>query len=478
MYIGRRYYANESTYRAFGPDKAAEIHAASCRVLEEQGMAVKHECARELLKAAGAFVDGEKVFVGAALVERLLKGLPSRITLYGRDGDPAMFLEGRSVYYGTGSDTVNITDFASRTRRPWTKRDIDDALRLCDALPNIDFIMSMGIISDVPVTANTREQYSRMIFNSTKPHVVVADNAEDLEDIFKMYIAVRGSAEGLRRRPYAVVYNEPTSPLLHSFEAIDKLILCAKYGVPTNYAAGGMAGATTPVSPTGTIVLNNAECLLGMVIHQLAAPGAPFVYGFGNSPMDMRTLQCCYAMPGAILIQSGMCEMAHYYNLPCWGEAGNGCSKMCDAQAVEEATQFIQMAALQGCNITHDVGYLDFGLSMSLELLVISDDIIARVKEVMAGVEVNEATLSVDEIKQAGFGGNYLRAASTRKAAKEGWRSDIGDYTTYENWTAAGSKSMEERAHEKMKKIIAEHKPKELDAAVREQVEAIVRKGY
>ena len=478
MYIGKRYYDNASSYRVFGPEKAAEIHAASCRVLEEQGMVVKHEAARELLKAAGAFVDGEKVFIGASLVERALKQLPSRITLYDRDGAPAMFLEGRNVYYGTGSDTVNITDFESRTRRLWTKKDVADALRICDALPNIDFIMSIGIISDVPVAANTREQYSQMIFNSVKPHVVVADNAEDLEDIFRMYIAVRGSAEALRLRPYAVVYNEPTSPLLHSYEAIDKLLLCAKYGVPTNYAAGGMAGATTPVSPAGTIVLNNAECLMGMVIHQLAAPGAPFVYGFGNSPMDMRTLQCCYAMPGAIQIQSGMCEMAHYYNLPCWGEAGNGCSKLCDAQAIEEATQFIQMAALQGCNITHDVGYLDFGLSISLELLVISDDIIARVKEVMAGVEVNEATLSVDEIKQAGYNGNYLRAASTRKAAKEGWRSDLGDYTTYENWCAAGSKTMEERAHEKVKKIIAEYRPKELDPSIVEKITAIVKKAY
>ena len=151
---------------------------------------------------------------------------------------------------------------------------------------------------------------------------------------------------------------------------------------------------------------------------------------------------------------------------------------MCDAQAIEEATQFIQMAALQGCNITHDVGYLDFGLSISLELLVISDDIIARVKEVMAGVEVNEATLAVDEIKHAGFNGNYLREASTRKSAKEGWRSDLGDYMTYENWTAAGSSSMEQRAHAKVKKLIAEHRPKELDPAVRKQIEEIVRKGY
>ncbi|MDD7649965.1 trimethylamine methyltransferase family protein [Cloacibacillus porcorum] len=478
MYIGKRYYSNESTYHVFGAKEAAEVHAASCRVLQEQGMLVKHEEARELLKQAGALVEGEKVFIGTSLVERSLKQLPSRVAVFDRDGEPAMFLEGRNVYYGSGSDTVNLLDYESRGRRAWTKADVQNAVRICDALPNIDFIMSMGIISDVPFEVNTREQYSQMILNSAKPHVVVADNARDLEDIFKMYIAVRGGAEALRMKPFAVVYNEPTSPLLHSFEAIDKLMLCARYGVPTNYAAGGMAGATTPISPAGTVVLNNAECLMGIVIHQLTSPGAPFVYGFGNSPMDMRTLQCCYALPGAIRIQSGMCEMAHYYNLPCWGEAGNGCSKICDEQAVEEAAQFIQMAALQGCNLTHDIGYLDFGLSYSLELLVISDDIIARTKEVMAGVEINEAALSVDEIKQAGYNGNYLRAASTRRAAKEDWRSDLGDYMTYDNWSAAGSKSMGERAHAKVLKIIEEYQPKELDNAVREKIDEIVRQAY
>lgn len=478
MYIGKRFYRNENKFCALSHEDARKIHSASCRVLEEQGMLLKHEAARELLKKAGAIVDGEIVYIGAQLVEETLKKLPSRVTLFDRNGNPAMFLEGSNVYYGTGSDTVNITEYKTRSRKPWTKTDVENAIKICDYLPNIDFIMSMGIISDVPFDVNTREQYSAMIRNSVKPHVVVADNAKDLEDIFRMYIAVRGSAEALKHKPYAVVYNEPTSPLLHSFEAIDKVMLCAKYSVPTNYAGGGMAGATTPISAAGTIVLNNAECLFGMVIHQLVNPGAPFVYGFGNAPMDMRTLQCCYALPLAIQIQSGMCAMAHYYNLPCWGEAGNGCSKMCDEQAIEEATQFIQMAALQGCNLTHDIGYLDFGLSYSLELLVISDDIIARTKEVMAGVEVNESTLAVDEIKQAGFNGNYLKAVSTRRAARENWRSSLADYTTYENWVKNGSLSMGDRAHEMVLQIIAEHKPEPLTSEQEEKIEIIVKGAY
>ena len=150
MYIGKRYYGAESTYHVFGAKEAAEIHTASCRVLQEQGMLVKHAEARELLKAAGAFVDGEKVFIDASLVERSLKQLPSRVTIFDREGMPAMFLEGRNVYYGSGSDTVNLLDYGSRGRKAWTKADVGNAVKICDALPNIDFVMSMGIISDVP----------------------------------------------------------------------------------------------------------------------------------------------------------------------------------------------------------------------------------------------------------------------------------------------------------------------------------------
>ena len=478
MYIGKRYYQKESSYCALTEKEARQVHVASCRVLQEEGMLLKHDKGRALLQKAGALVEGERVYLPVSLVEWGLKQIPSAITVFDRNGEPAMFLEGGNVYYGTGSDTVNVLDYETRGRHPWLKKDVENAIKVCDYLPNIDFIMSMGIISDVPFEVNTREQYSAMIRNSIKPHVVVADNAKDLEDIFKMYIAVRGSKEALKLKPYGVVYNEPTSPLLHSFEAIDKVMLCAEYSVPTNYAGGGMAGATTPISAAGTIVLNNAEMLFGLVIHQLVNAGAPFVYGFGNSPMDMRTAQCCYALPLAIQIQSGMCAMAHYYNLPCWGEAGNGCSKICDEQAVQEATQFIQMAALQGCNITHDIGYLDFGLSYSLELLVISDDIIARVKEVMAGVEINEASLAVDEIKRTGIGGNYLRAASTRNAVKSTWRSELADYTSYENWLKNGSSSMGERAHNKVADIIDSYVPAAIDANVDAEIEKIVSGAY
>ncbi len=169
-----------------------EIHSQACRILEELGMVVHHEAALKLLHDAGAHVDGEKVFIPAGIVENAIKTAPSRFTLYDRRGQAAMFVEHRNVYYGGGSDTPNLIDYDSKERHPWTRKDIKNGITLCDALEQIDFVMSMGIISDVAVLMNTREQYAAMLRNTTKPQVVVCDDVNDLQDIVAMAAAVRG----------------------------------------------------------------------------------------------------------------------------------------------------------------------------------------------------------------------------------------------------------------------------------------------
>ena len=475
MYIGNKYYARDMDYQVLSKGEKEQIHSAACRVLVEQGMMLQHPGAVELLKKAGATVKDENiVYLPVSLVEWAIKQAPSLITLFDRDSRPAMFLEKRNVYYGPGSDTPYLMDYEDKGCHNWRKEDIVNAVKVCDSLENIDFVMSMGIISDVHFAINTREQYAAMIRNTTKPMVVVCDEKDDLEDVFRMFIAVRGSKEELRRKPYAVVYNEPTSPRIHTFTAIDKLILCAEYGVPSNYATGGMAGATTPLSAAGSIVLATAECLFGLVIYQLTNPGGPFVFGTGNSPIDMKTVQSGYALPLGMQIQWGMCDMSHYYDLPSWGEAGHGCAKMIDEQSAIEAMHTLQLAAFHGCNITHDVGYMNFGLGFSLENLVLCDEMISRVKEIMKGVEVNKDTLAVEAIDRVGFGGDFLREKDTLKQARSMWRGELSDFYTFQDWERLGKTSMGERAHKKVKDIIENYKPVSLNQEVDQVIEDIL----
>ena len=468
-------HGNGLFFRTLSEKQAEEIHFASSRVLQEAGMVVHHEEAVELLRQAGALVEeGNRVYFTSDLVKRALQSAPSQVTLYNRDGEMALQLAGSNVYFGTGSDTINYLDPFSQERRKWRQEDLVNAVKLCDKLPNIDFVMSMGLLSDVNRRMINREQYSIMVQNTVKPQVVVAEDGDSLSDIIEMAASAVGGKVRLRQKPLFMHYTEPTSPLQHPKEAVDKLLVCAENGVPTNFAAGGVAGASVPTTVGGALVQANAEALSGLVIHQLKSPGAPFVYGFGNSPLDMRTMQAVYGTPEAVLFQGGMVDLAHYYSLPTWGYAGYCNAKVCDEQAVVESTMFTVMGALQGCNIMHDVFYMEFGLTGSLELVVISNEVIGRTRRLLKGIATDQESLGVEAIIRVGPGGNFLGDDHTAKHFRENWKTDLSDFNTYENWSENGSKTMVERARDQIKQILETHQPKPVTDEVRASIEAVL----
>jgi trimethylamine---corrinoid protein Co-methyltransferase len=471
-------HGNGLFFRTLTEKQAEEIHSASCKILEETGMVIHHEEAVELLRKAGATIEnGNRVYFPSRLVKQALQSAPSRVTLYNRKGEPALFLEGTNVYFGTGSDTMNYLDPITQERRKWGQDDVVKAIKLCDSLPNIDFVMSMGCLSDVDQRMINREQYAIMVQNSVKPQVVIAEDGDTLLDIIEMASVAVGGKERLRQKPLFMIYTEPTSPLQHPKESVQKLLAAAENGVPTNFACGGVAGASVPTTVGGALVQANAEALSGLILHQLKAPGAPFVYGYGNSPLDMRTMQAVYATPEAILFQGGMVDMAHYYQLPSWGYAGCCNAKVCDEQAIMESTQFTLMGALQGCNIMHDVFYMEFGLTGSLELLVISNEVIERTRRLLRGIATDPEALGVKAIKRVGPGGNFLGDDHTVDHFRENWQADLSDFNNFGAWSENGSMTMIERARVRIKEILATHQPESVSDEVRSGIAAILQRA-
>jgi trimethylamine--corrinoid protein Co-methyltransferase len=166
---------------------------------------------------------------------------------------------------------------------------------------------------------------------------------------------VTGGRAELSRKPIFVLYDEPTSPLVHIKEAMEKLMFMADNNLPTNYSPGIMAGGTSPVTMAGAIAQANAEILAGLVVHQLKTPGAPFIFGAGMSPMDMQSMQPTYASPEAMVTQAGLCQIGRcLYDLPTWGFGGCSASKLADEQAVNEAAAYIMMSGWMGTNLVHE----------------------------------------------------------------------------------------------------------------------------
>jgi trimethylamine--corrinoid protein Co-methyltransferase len=459
-------------------EQMRDIHSAALDILEDCGTIIHHEKSLDILHKAGAHVrDDKRVFIPSGLVERAIRSAPSRVTIYDRNGKPSMFLEGRNVYYGTGSDCPYLLDSFTGDRREFLSGDVENAVRLVDALPNIDFTMSNGLAPDFPSDLQYQYKYAIMVRNSTKPQVITSADKASLNDIVDIAGAVVGGREELSRKPIFVLYDEPTSPLVHINEAMEKLLFMAENNLPTNYSPGIMAGGTSPITLAGAIAQANAEILAGLVVHQQTRSGAPFIFGAGMSPMDMLSMQPTYSSPEAMVSQAGLCQIGRcLYDLPTWGFGGCSASKLVDEQAVNEAATYIMMSGWMGTNLVHDVGYLEFGLTYSFDLLVLCDEFIGQVRRMMEGICVDQENLAVESIKRVGPGGHFLSDEHTLDHFRENWQPDLTDRKTYEDWKGRGAKSMGQRAKEKIKKIIERHRPEPLAPETDIKIDRILKK--
>ncbi|HHX51121.1 MAG TPA: trimethylamine methyltransferase, partial [Clostridia bacterium] len=332
-------------------DQILEVHRATLEVLETTGVKVFEEEALALLREAGAEVEGNSVRIPGYLIEEAIRMAPKRISLANRNGRRTIFLEGGRIYFGTGSDTPYILDTGSGKIRSAVKADVEVVSRICDYLPNIDFVMSMGLLSDYHPKIQDIHQFIAMLTNTVKPIIFTSHNRKTLE--YKIAIAeeVAGSSENLRRNPFLALYTEPSSPLMHSREAVEKLLLCAEKGIPVVYTVGIMAGATAPITSAGLMVTANAELLSGLLMAQLKKKGAPVIYGGMVTAMDMATGIFSYSAPELYRRQAAMSEMSKFYGLPIFGVGG--CSDACifDVQAGIEQGYTLLMAALSGVNL-------------------------------------------------------------------------------------------------------------------------------
>ena len=437
----------------------ARIHRAVLEVLSEIGMKIMHDEARALLQDAGCrVIQDDIVLIPDRLVENAVKTAPENIAVYDREENHVMDLGGRRSYYGTGSDLIYSLNSKDMTRRPCALDDVAQSARVSDALPNIDFIMSFAHPSDEQPERAYLLSFQAMASHSIKPIVCTAECRDDLYEIWKIANIIRGGEDNLQAKPYIIHYAEPISPLKHPFDSLDKLLFCAEKDIPVIYSPAPIAGSTAPMTLAGHVVQGLAECFCGLVIHQLKAEGAPFIMGMGPAVLDMVSGECSYNAPEFLMGYMAMAEMSHYYNLPNWGYAGTSDSQIPDEQASFEAGLMTFMAAMVGSNLNHDVGYLDFGRTGSLEMIVISDEIIDQVRRMQHGIPVADHQLALPVIKDAGAEGQVITHEHTVEHLRATqWRPQIFSRMGLEAWEETGRQSLLDRARLRLADILANH---------------------
>ena len=447
-------------------EQIKQIHMASLEVLERTGIKMTHPRAVEMLSGAGARVDGNRIHIPAWMVEDALRKAPSRVVLGNRKGERSVFLEGDKSWFGPSLDCLDYLDPLTDERIRFTSEHCRVTATIADALPNFQWTMTIGMADDQPPEIADKVIARQALTYCEKPLVFCCNDAQSERAIYEMALLICGGKENFEKAPTVVQYSEPISPLEYYDPAVEKMLFTVENGIPLINFPAPQAGGSAPATFAGTVVQGSAESLSGLVLAQLARPGAPFIYGAFATIMDMRTSIFSYGAPELTLMVGAMAQMAQYYQLPFFGTAGCTDAKFCDAQAATEATFQCLTAAAVGSGLVHDCSsWMDHGSLVSPAFMVLVNEMLFNVNQLMNGLPVTDETLAVDVIDSVGPGGHYLQHPHTLEHFQDVRYSDLFERKIYGQWESEGGKRFEERLRETTRKAMA-HEPAPLDPEV------------
>jgi trimethylamine--corrinoid protein Co-methyltransferase len=471
-----------TTLKVLSDDQVYSIHQTALELLGKTGVVVKEPRALDIFQTAGASVDNEerRVRIPADIVQAAVKKAPNHFTVHARQPNRTVEIDNRHLYIEPMIGRLNILDLETGERRRTTLDDVANLIRVADAMENYHLLHSGAImpnIEGIPIHASHAFGYLTSVRNTGKPVKGSPRGRAVAEDCIRMAAAMAGGEDALRRKPNIFTTVNPVTPLQHDKGQTEGLIEYASYGIPIDITSEPQAGATAPVTLAGLLAQQTADILSGITLAQLVNPGTPVWYGTCGTIMDLKVGQIALGAVEAGLINVASAQMAAFYNLPCRGTGSSTESKLLDFQAGYEKAITLFMAALGGINCLFYPGVLDHALTVSLESLVMDNEICGMAFRALRGIEVNADTLALPLIESIGPGGNYLGERHTLKyLRKEQYLPKFSDRMSREDWlTRAGGKSAWDRARDEVRRILAEHQPPPLEASVEAELERIVK---
>ncbi len=454
------------------------IHTAVLDVLERVGLADAPPSGIAYLTGAGAVLgeDG-RIRFPRALVEDTIAMANRQITLFGRDPRHDMELSGTRVHYGTAGAAVHMVDVLTESYRESTVQDLFDAARIADRLDNIHFVQRPMVCRDI---VDNRDMDLNTLYAccaGTTKHVGTSfTEPSHVAPAFEMLHLMAGGEDKWRERPFVSNSNcFVVPPMKFATESCQVMEECIKGGMPILLLSAGMAGATAPSTIAGAIVQAVAECLAGLVYVNAVKPGHPAIFGTWPFGLDLRTGAMSIGSGEQALLTAGCAQMHQFYGVPGGAAAGASDSKLPDMQAGWEQMCSNVMAGLSGLNMVYEAAGMHASLlGFCHESLILGDDLIGQALRCVRGIEVDDETLSVEEIARVCMGGpnHYLGTDQTLgRMQSDHVYPTCGDRTSPKEWAEKGKPGLIERAIAKKEAILAEPSAArfdpETDAAIR-----------
>jgi len=459
-------------------DQVEAIRDASLTILEEIGMDFLHPEALTILRAAGADVESgsQRVRFDRALIEDALVRAPSSFTLHARNPQHDLIIGGDHLCFTLVASPPNVTDI-ERGRRPGNFRDYCDLLRLGQSFNIVHMFGGYPVEPiDLPPESRHLDAIHAFVTLTDKVFHGYSLGRERIRDAIEMTRIARGaSAEQLLQEPSLFSIVNTSSPLRLDGPMIEGIIELARHNQPVVITPFTLSGAMSPVTLAGALAQQNAEALAGLAFAQLVNPGAPVVYGGFTSNVDMKSGAPAFGTPEYVKATLAGGQLARRQGLPYRSSNANACN-IVDAQAAYESQMSLWAAVMGHANIVmHAAGWLEGGLTASFEKLVIDVELLQMQAELLAPVEVNEATLGLAAIREVAPGGHFFGAAHTLERFETAFYAPmVSDWRNYESWLEAGAPDATQRANRIYKEVLAGYQPPPLDPARRDELDAFV----
>ena len=454
------------------------IHDASLTILRDTGVMVHHPEILALIQGAGGRAESAQpiVHLPESLVMDSIARAGKRYILHGRDHQ-------RTARFGYG-DLVQLSspgqhrwlDLESDQLRSATLEDVRDAIKLGDALPNITMVGAIGQPAELSAKYREVVLTAELVKGTAKPTIAWVQNGCTARQVLEIYRTVAGGDQALRARPMTEAFLEPISPLQLPKDGLDMLGEFVRAGQPVSVGPMAMTSGTAPATLAGTLAQENAEILAGVVVTQLLGPGTPMKYGGIPHILDPRTSICSFGSPEQALMAVAMVQMGKFYGFPVYINVGLTDAKILDAQAGAEKAATLVLGALAGADMFGHAGICGTDHAGSLAWLMADNEIMAYVKRIARGFEVNPDTLATALVQAVGPAGSYLAEDHTVKHFRQELWSAGPAWTRqgYGAWEQAGRTSMTDRIKQEVQRVLAQHQVPPLAEELAREVDRVV----
>ncbi len=433
----------------------AQIHERSTHILASIGVRVDSARARKLLVEASAIKEADSgvMRLPRELVDWALKVAPSYVDIYDRQGDRAFRLGKDSARFGIGVTTLYYQDPVDDELVPFARKHMRSIVRLGHTLPSFDVISTVGVPQDVAPDVSDLYAALDTIANTTKPMVVLVSNEARFAAVLDLLENLTGD---LAPRPFVLPYVNPITPLVLNTGTVTKMMCTIERGLPLIFSSYGMAGATTPVTPDGAMVLLNAELLAGLTLAQVFREGTPVILGALPAFFDMQGMGSLYDASSYVL-NLACAEMMHWYGVPHCGTSGSGMGWGPDL--LTAAHQWVNhlTSCLGKVGLAPFVGDVLGSKAFSPAAMVLANEAIAQVRRFARGFPLDRKLESERDIALAGPGGSFLMSQSTLDHFRDAtYRSDLFGNLTLEAWHAEGQPRAGQRLREHTQQLLRE----------------------